>query len=263
MRNAFGPFAVLYQLGAGMLGPIFLARDPEGRLVTIKVFQVNLPPHDQHRLASSFEQLIGRSLLHPGIVPPIASGTDGVTTYLARAFVAADSLDVVLRRGGPRSARHAMALSTQLAHALGFGAAAAVYHGGLHPRDVLVSTDHVWVNDLGVGQALEQVGVAPPARRPHAAPERLEAAPWDMRADTYSVAALTYEMLTGHRVLASGQTAAAALPAVPGADMVALRAAFRRGLARDARVRFASALDFVRALHHACVAGTAMAVKHV
>jgi serine/threonine protein kinase len=227
----------------------------------IKVFQLNLPPHEQHRLAASFERLIGRSLLGPGIVAPIASGTNGVTTYLVRGFVAADSLDVVLRRAGPTPVEDALRVSTQLARALEVGAVAGVHHGALHPRDVLVAPDQVWVSDLGVCQALEEVGVARPVRRPYAAPERTETAPWDSHADTYSLAALTYEMLTGRRVLAAGPAAVGAFPAVRGADMVALRATLRRGLARNPRARFHSAVDFVHALSDACQAGAGTAVK--
>ncbi|MGE3509096.1 MAG: hypothetical protein AB7N65_09470, partial [Vicinamibacterales bacterium] len=38
--DAFGPFRVLHQIGAGALGPVFRAYDPEqDRLVAVKLFQ--------------------------------------------------------------------------------------------------------------------------------------------------------------------------------------------------------------------------------
>ena len=43
--DAFGPFRVLHQIGAGALGPVFRAFDPaKDRLVAVKLFRLDLPP---------------------------------------------------------------------------------------------------------------------------------------------------------------------------------------------------------------------------
>ena len=47
--DAFGPFHVLDQVGAGALGPVFRASDfDRGRLVAVKVFQLDLAPERMH-----------------------------------------------------------------------------------------------------------------------------------------------------------------------------------------------------------------------
>src|SRR5580765_7937904 len=93
--DAFGPFRVLHQIGAGALGPVFRAYEPDrDRLVAVKVFRLGLPPERVHQLVAEFERLIADGLAHPGIAAPVAAGVDGDAAYLAHDYVAAESLDV-------------------------------------------------------------------------------------------------------------------------------------------------------------------------
>lgn len=250
--DAFGPFRVLHQIGAGALGPLYRGYDPDrDRLVAVKWFRLDLPPERVHRLVAGLEHLIGSGLAHPAITSSLATGIVGVASYLAQDFVAAESLDVVVRQHGPAPAAEAVRVATHLGNALDCAAAAGVVHGGLHPRDVLVSPDTVKLTGLGIVRALERAGAAAPVRRPYAAPERAANAVWDGRADTFSLAAVIHELLWGKRVAATGQQAADALGPLPGADVEALRAVFARALAENPDDRFATALDFAVALKKA------------
>ena len=81
---------------------------------------------------------------------------------------------------------------------------------------------------------------------------RLNALPggtWDRRADTFSLAALVYEMLFGRRISGTGRDAADAITPIEGADVAALRELFGRALAEDPSDRFETALAFAEALH--------------
>lgn len=247
--DAFGPFRVLHQIGAGTLGPVFRAYEPDrDRLVAIKVFRLDLPPERVHRLVAEFERLIAAQLTHPGIAAPLAAGIENNAAYLVQEFVAADSLDIVIRDHGPAPPADALRLAVQLAGALDFASAVDVEHGALHPRDVLLSPDDTRMTGLGVGRALERVGVPTPVRRPYTAPERMGAGGWDSRADIFSLAALLHEMLWGRRIAATGQQAADGLTEIAGADLAALQAAFARALAEEPADRFETALDFAAAL---------------
>ena len=64
-----------------------------------------------------------------------------MTAYLVQEYVAADSLDLVIREYGAAPAADALRVAAQLAGALDFAAAVQVRHGALHPRDVLLSSD--------------------------------------------------------------------------------------------------------------------------
>src|SRR5262245_37986905 len=100
--DAFGPFRVLHQVGAGALGPVFRAYDPENdRLVALKLIRVDMPPERAHALVAELWRVIGAGLTHPILAAPIATGLADVTPYLAQEFVSADSLDMVVRDYGP------------------------------------------------------------------------------------------------------------------------------------------------------------------
>ena len=205
---------------------------------------------------AELEKLIAADLTHPSIAAPIAAGISGTSAYFAQDFVAADSLDIVVRDHGPAPASDALRVATQLGAALDFAAAVDVLHGSLHPRDVLVSSDDTRVIGLGVAKALEQVGVTPAIRRPYTAPERASNGQWDRRADVFALGAVIYEMLAGKRLATTAEQAGDALVSMPGVDAAGLKILFAKALAEDPAKRFASALEFADALKSALTASS-------
>ena len=252
--DAFGPFRVLHQIGAGALGPVFRAYDPgQDKLVAVKLFRVDLPPERVHELVADFERLIAADLTHSSIVAAVATGIVQVSPYLAQDFAAADSLDTVLREHGPAPMSEGLRIVTQIAGGLDYAAVVGIVHGALHPRDVLISPDDVRLTGIGVARALERVGVQAPLRRPYAAPERLEGGAWDRRADVFTLAALAHELIWGRRVTAIGAEAAAGLGELPGAQLNRLRDTFARALAENPGQRFPTALEFAESLKNCFV----------
>src|SRR5262249_18000747 len=156
----------------------------------------------------------------------------------------ADSLDTLIRDYGPAPAADAARVATELAAALDFAAAVGVYHGALHPRDVLVGPDDARLNGVGIVQALERVGVAPPVRPPYTAPERPGAPPGGAAADLFSLAAIVQAMLRGRPAPASRDVAAELAAMLPACDVDKLRMVFRRAAAEDPALRFPTALKF-------------------
>jgi hypothetical protein len=231
------------------LGPVFRAYDPDrDRLVAIKLFRLDLPPERVHQLVTEFEHLIDIALDHPVIAAPLAAGMEGVNAYLVQEYVAADSLDVVIREGGQAPVADALGVLTRLAGALDYAAERHVVHGTLHPRDVLLSPDDFRLVGLGVARALECIGVPAPIRRPYTAPERIAGGTWDRRADVFSLAAVIYELVWGRRVSGSGAQAAAAIPESTAGDAAAVRDTFARALADAMSERFPTATAFAGAL---------------
>jgi hypothetical protein len=231
------------------LGPVFRAYDAQReRLVAVKVFKLDLPPEQVHRLVAELERLVAADLTHPSMAAPLAAGITGVSAFLAQDYVAAESLDLSLRQYGPASPADALRIAAQLARALDFAAVADVDHGALHPRDVLTSTDETRLTGVGVARALERIGVPAPVRRPYTAPERMAVGPWDRRADVFSLAAVMHEVLWGRRLAATGELVADGLTQIAGAHLATLQATFVRALADDPSDRFETALEFAEAL---------------
>jgi serine/threonine-protein kinase len=248
----FGPFRVLHQIGAGTLGPVFLAHDPaRDRPVAVKLFALDLPSERIQQLIVEFERLIAAELYHPALNTPLATGIADGSAYLVYEYVDAQSLDLAVREFGPAPPAHAVRVCAQLAGALDFAVAVNVVHGALHPRDVLLSATDIRLTGAGISRALEAVGVEPPVRRPYTAPERIEGAEWDRRADVFSLATLVHELLWGRRISGLGSEAATTLTPIAGGDLPRLRAAFARALAQNAPDRFSTALGFAEALSEA------------
>ena len=221
------------------------------RLVAVKVFKLDLPPQRVHQLVDAFERVIAADLAHPAIAEPIATGITDNSAFLATEYVAADSLDLAVREFGASRPPDALQAAAALAAALDQAAAVNIAHGCLHPRDVLMSSQETRLTGLGVAQALEQVGVQVPVRRPYTAPERITGSQWHRRADVFSLAALVHELLWGRRISAAGEQAAEALTTIAGGDLAALKRAFARALARDPADRYATAIEFVDAVKSA------------
>jgi hypothetical protein len=182
---------------------------------------------------------------------PRAAGIADVAAYLVQDYIGAESLDLAVRQYGAAAPADALRVAFQLADALDCAASVNIFHGALHPRDVLLSTDDTRLTGVGVARALEQVGVAAPVRRPYTAPERMAGAFWDRRADVFSLAALLHELLWARRVSALGADAGAALTPLEGGDAAALRTAFARALAENPEKRFATAREFAEVLTRA------------
>jgi serine/threonine-protein kinase len=231
---------------------VFRAYDPEREaLVAVKLFKLDLPPERVHQLVAEFERLIDAALIHDAIAAPLATGIMESSAYLAQEYISAESLDLAVREYGPAPAGDALRVTTQLAGALDFAAVVNIHHGGLHPRDVLLSPDATKLTGIGVARALEQVGVTAPVRRPYSASERIAGAAWDRRADIFSLAALVYELLWGRRIAGTGAQAVESLSEIADGDLPTLQSVFARALADDPRARFGTCLEFAEALSKA------------
>jgi serine/threonine protein kinase len=249
----FGPFRVLHQIGAGVLGPVFRAYDPDSdRLVAVKLFRLDAPPERIHQLIAELDKLIAAGLAHPSIARPVLAGMAGADAFLAQDYLAADSLDILTRDCGRLQLTAALNVAADIAAALEFASARGVVHGALNPRDVLINPEETRIVGLGVARALEAIGIATPVRRPYTAPERAPGSIWDGRADVFGLAALTHDLLWGRPIAATGWEAADALSELPGADLRQLREAFGRALSEDPAHRFATPQEFVDAVTQAC-----------
>ncbi len=250
--SAFGRYRVVHQVGAGVLGPVFRGYDPEqDRVVAIKAFLLDLTPEQAHDLATDLGRLVALKIPHPFIIIPFGAGADGSTAYLVEEYFVAESADVALKQYGPAPVPDAMRLIGQLAGALDAASAAGVYHGALHPRDVLVAPHEVRLTGLGVVPALERVGFRPQARRPYMAPERVVGGTIGAASDVFSLACLAFELVTGRRPTPSGDGVTVDTSIIQAADTAALSEVFARVLSARPEDRYLTALGFAAALKHA------------
>jgi serine/threonine-protein kinase len=228
------------------MGVVYLAvEELGGREVAVKLLGNPLPgsPLD------TAETHLMASLRHPNVVAIYGHGTTPAgLAYLVIEYVRGPNLRECMRPGEPWPAERAWEVLAAVAAALSYIHGRGVLHLDLKPENVLCGPDdEVKVTDFGLAQPRPntQTLSAPSlgwGSLDYAAPEQRFGLPVDVRADLFSLATLTYELLTGRlpgRAYIPVGHPNAGLPA-------ALDAVLRRGLARDADDRHATIDEFRR-----------------
>ncbi len=228
---------------------MFRTEDPDRHaLAAVKAYVLDLTPDRTQHLADELQRLAELKIGHPHIAQPIAAGVEGSAAYLAQQYVDAESLDTAIRQYGPAPAADAARLVAHIADALDEAAKRDVFHGSLHPRDVLVTPGDTHMTGLGVAQALERIGMRAPVRRPYAAPERDSSGLWGAAADIYSLAAIAYEIITGRRAMPGTDDPLPGLAGVAAANPAALREALESAFDPDPSRRPATARELVTSI---------------
>jgi serine/threonine-protein kinase len=255
------------EVGHGGMGVVYRARDlRHSRAVALKVLRPEIAsavgPERFER-----EIQIEAQLQHPHIVPLFDSGTADGLPYFVMPFVEGESLAARMRREGQLPLDEALRIVDQVADALGYAHAQGVVHRDIKPENILLSGDHALVADFGIARVIYEGGQpyftatnTALGTPPYMSPEQATAsAHLDGRSDLYSLACVLFEMLAGEPPF-SGHSAQAViakhlLETPPSVEVVrpsvppAVSAAIRRGMAKQAVDRFATAAEFRAALH--------------
>lgn len=264
-----GKWAVEKKLGAGGMGSVFLCRDLElGRRVAIKMMSAAFI--DNAELVNRFERearMMAR-LDHPNLVPVYAVGRREKTPFIVMKYLEGRTLGEVLDEKHRLSGAELLSVVKQLCEGLQFVHDQKVVHRDLKPANVFVSpTGHVTLLDLGVAHDTEnrltRTGMLVGTPR-YMAPEQILGKPVSAASDLYSLAALTFELMTGRTVFDAEtdyelMRAHVDTPAPDAATIVALPPAvndvLQRGLAKRPEERFGSVREFYAALETAWNSG--------
>lgn len=250
------------RIGSGAFATVWLAYDEHlDSPVAIKVLADNWV--DDHHIRQRFleEGRFLRKVESPHVVSVYDAGElEDERPYLVMAYADQGTLaDLVEVAPLPRS--RAMAVITQVGRGLSALHDRGVLHRDVKPANVLFRTvengrgPHVvaMLGDLGLGKAMDMssrltmAGGTPS----YVAPEQALGEGLDPRADQYSLAALSYFLLTGRQPYSHASLAAAENPLPPppmGIDNPAAEAVVLRGLARDREDRFPDVESFIAAL---------------
>ena len=248
--GSFGRFRVLHQIGTGTLGPVFRGEDPDtGERVAIKHLQLKIGPERSRFIAEDLRALMAQLPAHPALTRMIEAGIEGGHPFVVSSLAAGESLDIALREYGPAVLADALPRLERMAEALDLAAQANLWHGALHPRDVMVSARETKICGLGVAMVLQRATVPLEPRAPYAAPE-LASGAGSAAADRYSFAAVTYEWIFGRAIDGPAETPLG-VPDLAGADAERLSDAFTTALAPNPSDRFATCAAFVAAIREA------------
>ena len=209
-----GKFEIVKELGAGAMGKVYKAKDPElDRFVAIKTIRLEGLAASQ----ASLDDLIARfkrearlaaSLKHPNIVTIHEIGSMPGNSYLVLEFIDGPGLDRVIKGSGKMAVERAAALGIQVADALDFAwRQQKLVHRDIKPANIMIEPgDHVKVTDFGIaklmtGETVDHLTatgslLGTPA---YMSPEQARGQELDGRSDLFSLGCILYEMLAGQR----------------------------------------------------------------
>ncbi len=201
-------YRALSEIGRGASGIVYRAVD---RMLQKEIAIKCLKSVTANELMSFQKEAQATSRLnHPNIVKIFDFGaSQGGAPYMVMEFVKGISLKRLIEEQGPLAEQDALPLFLDLARALEHAHGKGVFHRDIKSSNVIVSQSkedvgkqNVRLIDFGVA-ALK--GVESPKGRktvlvgtpPYMSPEQLEGAPFDARAEIYSLGCLFYEILSG------------------------------------------------------------------
>ena len=155
--EALGRYVVLGRLGAGGMGVVYTAYDPElDRKVAVKLLRSG-----QHADGTSAARLLREAkamarLTHPNVITVHDVGTLGAQVFVAMEFVAGPTLRA-WQAPAPRGWRELLAVYVQAGRGLAAAHAVGLVHRDFKPDNVIVGDDgRVRVLDFGLARAGER-----------------------------------------------------------------------------------------------------------
>jgi serine/threonine-protein kinase len=253
-------------VGRGGMGSVFKAYDSRlRRWVALKVMHADLGLRPGFVDRFIREAQMAAMLEHPNIVTVYDIEPLGDSIQMVQSWIEGEDLQHLLERQGALAPDFAARLLDQMAAALDHAhqRERPILHRDIKPSNIMVGPhERVVLTDFGIARligdhSLTQTGqmVGTPA---YMAPEVVQGAEADARADVYALGVVLYQMLTGrapfraetplallhahvHTPPPSPRTIVPGLP--PAVDQVLMRA-----LAKEPSERFQSAGALARAL---------------
>jgi serine/threonine protein kinase len=260
-------FEIKDVIGHGAFSEVYLAEDPQGRKVVLKL------PHDAiigdtatfDRFRRELE--IAKRLDHPGIQHSYDLGAHRSRPYLVMEYVEGETLRDLLDREKKLPTARAIDLTEQLAEAMAYAHAQGVFHRDLKPENLLITPEgRLVVTDFGIAllegaRRLTWRWLTSAVGTPdYMAPEQIQGKRGDARTDIYAIGIMLFEMLTG-RVPWEGdnplavmqQHLSAPLPdlhALNPTVLAPLEAIVRKCLRKDPDERYQDAGELLHDLRH-------------
>jgi serine/threonine-protein kinase len=202
-----GRYLIQRELGHGGFGVVYLAQDENllSKKVVVKVLLgTGLDPWRRRKFRNEMEALA--RLSHPSIVSISDSGeTEDGRPFLVMEYVEGQSLRCLLRPEGLQIETIAV-IVRQAGGALEAAHRSGIWHRDLKPENVMIQTLkdgelRVKLIDFGIATVIDSGEPAETVSRiagtlRYMAPEQLSGRP-SASSDLYSLAVITYEMLTG------------------------------------------------------------------
>lgn len=272
-----GGYRGLELIARGGMGEVYKAQHPTlNRTVAIKVLSAFFKNDDSFNKRFAREARAMAQLRHPNIITIHDYGEQDGFPYIVMEYLTGETLSQILARCGRLSLEEALPLLEDLASALDCAHGQGVIHRDIKPSNVIVEpattlsggrSQRAILMDFGIARFLTEntmltasgdvLGTAD-----YISPEQVHGTTeLDSRADLYSFAVMTYQVLIGRRLFEHNNTWAMIRSHleepppdprlhVPMEEVAAQ--ALLKALAKQPEERFATVGEFVAELRRAC-----------
>jgi serine/threonine-protein kinase len=207
--DQLGRYKVLKRLGAGAMGEVYLAEDPQiGRNIALKTVLVQegrAQELEERKRRLLREARAAGKLLHPNIIALFDAGEDQGILYLAFEFVEGKDLADRVAEGPQLSLGEALSIVRQAAEGLDYAHRQGVVHRDIKPSNLMITADgRVKIADFGIARVADQTSdltmTGSVVGSPHyMSPEQIRGEELDGRTDLFSLGVLLYEILCRRR----------------------------------------------------------------
>jgi serine/threonine protein kinase len=266
-------YHILRKLGQGGMGQVYLAEHVRmRRMSAVKVMHPGMVNDTDAISRFNREAANACQILHTNVAAIYDFGetSDGML-YLAMEYIEGEPLTALLRAHGALPPLRAADITRQIADGLGAAHVLGIVHRDLKPDNILVGRSHdgldrIKVVDFGISRGTQQEGqtvtrtgqvIGTPD---FMSPEQLAGDRVDLRSDVYSLGIVTFNMLTGAFPFPSDSVQTSMIMRLTDKpkrlrDMrpdlswsAEVESVMDRALARDAGLRFQTAIAFSEAL---------------
>ncbi|HSE12567.1 MAG TPA: tetratricopeptide repeat protein [Rudaea sp.] len=214
-----GPWRILHEIGRGGMGVVWLAERADGQFEQRAALKLIKRGMDSEAVVARFlrERQILARLEHPHIARLLDGGisADG-RPYFAMEYVDGEPL---LRHCAEKKLglEQRIRIFVDICAAVQFAHGQLVIHRDIKPSNILVAANgEAKLLDFGIAKLLDDSSggatatidvLQRPLTRAYAAPEQLRGEPVTTATDIYALGGVLYELLTGRRALALGDSA--------------------------------------------------------
>ncbi len=258
-----GRYLVQEEIGRGGMARVYRAFDTSlKRTVALKVMAPHLALDPEFERRFEREAITVANLRHPNIVTVYDIGEANGLRYIAMEYVRGRTLHAIIRERGALGLAIAISIIAPVADALDHAHAQGAVHRDVKPHNILIDIEgRVLLTDFGIAQApdgerLTRTGIFMGTPE-YISPEQASAQRVDRRSDLYSLAIVTYEMITGvvpfsgatpQLIMAHVQSPPPPPSSIAPQEPPELDLVLARALAKRPEQRFGSGAAFVEAL---------------
>ncbi len=204
-----GQYTLVGRLGSGGFGIVYLANDPSGNQVAIKVLRSELADDQRLRARLSREARAISAVSGNRTAKVLEVVTDGPFAYLVMEYVQGESLDTLVRQNQKPEGPLLWFTALGLVEALQEIHNAGITHRDLKPSNVIIGPDGVKVVDFGISAITDEAGFTQTGTLMGSAawlsPEQVTGASTDQRTDIFNLGLTLAFLATGKHPFGEGR----------------------------------------------------------